>query len=118
MTDEIECPKTPEEAEKLLREWHEKGETPDCPEDVLAQFEADTCVARYLIQLERRSLGWGDAAEAIGRAAITMADASETLLREMARWEVYEKAVELVGGSDQAFEIRIGHRPVEAKVTA
>ena len=62
MTDEIELPKTPEEAEKLLREWYEKG------------------------------------------------DAIEKLLRESPRREVYEKAVQLVGGHDRAYEIKHRHK--------
>ncbi len=105
-----DLPKTPEEATVLLREWHEKRCLPDHPTDLSDQFHHATCLARCFIDRVHGCVPDVDDGEAMECAAEQMAEASEKLEQEMARWGIYDTAVGLIGGRDKVYQLLYGPR--------
>ena len=102
-------PETKDEAEKLLRDWGTKDHFTWRLEELVDQFELDTCVAMFAIKEGAEDRFAPDAVTerhvVIEEAAEQMVSASEQLLRGIADNKRYWRAVGLVGGRTAALHI-------------
>ncbi len=101
-------PATVDEAvEYIKRRWG--GDKESSLSDILANFRRDTVVARsFIVSADSADVYHSeDMRYALERASYDLVLAIEELEEEVAEWEVYARAVELLGGREKVREIEL-----------